>query len=462
LENAQRLQPNSPETLLALGYYQYWVLGDYGLAETTFKQISKMLPGNGEVPRALGAVTRHDGQWDQSIAYFEQALALDPRNVPLLVQAGWAYAMVRQFPAALKLYDRALDITPNDPDVMAAKASIYQAQGNLHEAARFLSGINEETSNGDTFQMKINQLRLERNYGEAVRLLLARLAQFHFDDQSDKGRNQMWLAFIQHLAGDVVGAKATAEQARNTFEQYYGDKRDDFIAAFYLSKAYAAMGEKDSALRLAERVIMLVPRAKDPWVASVCEENLALIQTIFGENSRAISTLTQLLQTPYNSNLYRPAAITPALLRLDPFWDPLRGDPAFQKLCEEKQPLPPQLEANSVPEKSIAVLPFENLSRDPDNAYFADGIQEEILTRLAKIADLKVISRTSTRQYQSEPGNLSEIAKQLGVANILEGSVQKAADQVRSGTRCAPILERSRIAEFRKTLIYQPDAHRLP
>ena len=81
--------------------------------------------------------------------------------------------------------------------------------------------------------------------------------------------------------------------------------------------------------------------------------------------------------------------------------------------------------------KSIAVLPFENLSHDPDNAYFADGIQEEVLTRLAKIADLKVISRTSTQRYQSKPRNLSEIAKQLGVANVLEGSVQKAADQVR-------------------------------
>ena len=77
------------------------------------------------------------------------------------------------------------------------------------------------------------------------------------------------------------------------------------------------------------------------------------------------------------------------------------------------------------------MLPFENLTRDPDDAYFAEGIQEEILTRLAKVADLKVISRTSTQRYQSKPGNLSEIAKQLGVANILEGSVQKAADQVR-------------------------------
>jgi TolB-like protein len=85
----------------------------------------------------------------------------------------------------------------------------------------------------------------------------------------------------------------------------------------------------------------------------------------------------------------------------------------------------------SLPEKSIAVLPFDNLSRDPDNAYIADGIQEEILTRLSKIADLKVISRTSTQRFKSAPENLLEIAKQLGVANILEGSVQRSADQVR-------------------------------
>src|SRR6266513_2998411 len=81
--------------------------------------------------------------------------------------------------------------------------------------------------------------------------------------------------------------------------------------------------------------------------------------------------------------------------------------------------------------KSIAVLPFDNLSRDPDNAYFAEGVQDEILTRLAKVADLKVISRTSTQHFKSTPDNLPEIAKQLGVAHILEGSVQKAGEQVR-------------------------------
>ena len=90
-------------------------------------------------------------------------------------------------------------------------------------------------------------------------------------------------------------------------------------------------------LKEAKRAIMLRPRAKDPVFGPGLEENLAAVQTMFGENSRAISTLSQLLQTPYRSWLY-PTPITPALLRLDPLWDPLRADPAFQKLCEEKQP----------------------------------------------------------------------------------------------------------------------------
>ncbi|PYL59347.1 MAG: hypothetical protein DMF31_07060 [Verrucomicrobia bacterium] len=96
-----------------------------------------------------------------------------------------------------------------------------------------------------------------------------------------------------------------------------------------------------------------------------------------------------------------------------------------------KRPVPPVSNPPAIPEKSIAVLPFENRSEDKANAYFADGIQDEILTRLSKIADLKVISRTSTQHYKSTPENLPEIARQLGVAHILEGSVQKSGDTVR-------------------------------
>ena len=112
-------------------------------------------------------------------------------------------------------------------------------------------------------------------------------------------------------------------------------------------------------------------------------------------------------------------------------WHPWRNASAAKLVTTSTASESSTVATPAIPEKSVAVLPFDNLSRDPDNAYFAEGIQEEILTRLAKIADLKVISRTSTQRFQSKPGNLAEIAKQLGVANILEGSVQKAGDQVR-------------------------------
>ena len=299
LENAQKLEPNSPETLLALGYYQYWVLRDYRDAITTFERVTKMLPGNSEVRYALALVTRREGHWDQSVTYWEQALALDPRNMALLREAAWTYTMLRQFPAALKLDDRALDITPNDPDVMASKASIYQAQGNLQQAARLLSEIPGQKPFELIFATKITQLRLERNYGEAIRLLQARLAQFPFASEIEKAFFQLHLAFMQRLAGDTAGAKLTAEQARTTYEQLHRDQPESGGWAVGLSLAYAAMGEKDSALKLAERAIVLLPRAKDAMDGPGFEENLALIQTIFGKNDRAISTLTQLLQTPY-------------------------------------------------------------------------------------------------------------------------------------------------------------------
>ena len=336
LENAQRLQPNSSETLLALGYYQYRVLRDYGAAKTTFVRLSKMLPGSSEVPTALGRVTRREGHWDESIAFYEQALALDPRNVELLTDAAETYGMVRQFPAARKLYVRALDIMPDDPDLMAEKAAMYQAEGNLQEAAKLLAKVNAQTPSRTAFGSKITQLTLERNLGEAVRLLQTRQAQFHFASAMERGSFLVFLAFTQRLAGDAAGAKANAEQARNALEPFYKNEPDNSWFPSFLSVAYATLGEKDSALKEAEHAIMLSPSTQDRVYGPNNEEILALIQTIFGENSRAISTLARLLQTPYSSWLHGPASITPALLRLNPIWDPLRADPAFQKLCEEK------------------------------------------------------------------------------------------------------------------------------
>ncbi len=338
LDQAQKLQPNSPETLLFLGYYQYWVLRDYGLAKATFERVSKMLPGNSEVSYALGAIARREGHWAESLAYWERGLALDPRNTALLTEVAFTYAALRQFPTAIKLYDRALDILPNELYLIASKASIYQAEGNLEEAAKLLAQVNAQTNSDMAVRVKLAQLRLERKQAEAARFVQPRQGRLYFASAMEKGIKQGGIALIQREAGDTASAKAAAEEARSALEPISKEQPDNAFAAAALAVIYAMLGEKDSALKEAQRSIKLVPSSKDRLSGPGFEENLALVEMIIGENSRAISNLTRLLQTPYGGWLYSPAPITPALLRLDPLWDPLRSDPAFQKLCEEKQP----------------------------------------------------------------------------------------------------------------------------
>src|SRR5437762_5870723 len=238
LENAQKLQPNTPETLLFTGYYQYWVLHDYGLAKATFARVSKMLPSNSEVSYALGAIARREGHWAESLAYWERGLALDPRNTVLLTEVAFTYAALRQFPEAMKLYDRALDILPNELFLMASKASIYQAEGNLQEAAKLLVQVNEQTDSNPAVRVKLAQLRLERNQTEAIRFVQSRQARLHFDSPMDKGIKQGGIALIERVAGDTASAKAAAEQARNTLEPLRKDQPGNTYVAAALSVVY--------------------------------------------------------------------------------------------------------------------------------------------------------------------------------------------------------------------------------
>src|SRR5207244_3549257 len=218
------------------------------------------------------------------------------------------------------------DILPNELFLMASKASIYQAEGNLQESATLLVHVTAETNSDPAVRVKLAQLRLERNQTEATRFVQPRQTRLHFASPIDKGIKQGGLALIQRVAGDTAQAKASAEQARNTLEPLSKDQPDNAFVASALAVAYAILDEKSQALNEAQRAMTLVPSSKDRLSGPGFEENLALVEMIIGENSRAISTLTRLLQTPYGGWLYNPAPITPVLLKLDPIWDPLRAD----------------------------------------------------------------------------------------------------------------------------------------
>jgi TolB-like protein/Tfp pilus assembly protein PilF len=335
LNTAQKLQPNSPETLLAQAYYQYWVLRDYELAKATFGRVRKLLPSSSNVSGALALIARRQGHWDESVAYWEQTLALDPRNTGALANAADTYAMLRQFPAALKTYDRLLDLVPNDPDTVASEARIYQAEGNLEQAGKLLAGVNAQTPSFNAFLTKMNQLFLERHFDEAIRLIHSRLTEFRGLSDIERLFNPFFLVLAQENAGDIAGARTTAQQLLRPLETLCQKDADNPNFAEALSLTRAVLGQKDAAIKEAERAIMLLPSGKDAVYGPTYEENLAVVEVLVGDKKRAIPRLQRLLEIPYSN------CLTPALLRLHPQWDPLRADPAFQKLCDKKKPVNP-------------------------------------------------------------------------------------------------------------------------
>ena len=258
----------------------------------------------------------------------------------------------------------------------------------------------------------MNQLFLERHFDEAIRLIHNRLTESR--DLSDIERlfNQFFLVLAQEYAGDIVGARATAQQMLRPLETLCQKDPDNPNFAQALSLTRAVLGQKDAAIKEAERAITLLPSGKDAVDGPKAEENLAFVEVLVGDKNRAIPRLQRLLEIPYNDYL------TPALLRLHPQWDPLRSDPAFQKLCEEKL------------DKRIAVLPFENLS-DPHDEYFSDGLSEELISALAQIRELKVIGRSSSFRFKDRKEEPKTIGEKLGVSTLLEGTVRKQGDRVR-------------------------------
>jgi TolB-like protein/cytochrome c-type biogenesis protein CcmH/NrfG len=334
LEHAQGLQPEAPETLLALAFYQNDELRDYARARETFLRVAKLVPGNSDIPASLATIARRKEQWDKVVAYTEQALALDPRNAELLMRAAFNYGDQRQFSKALSLLDRALEVRPDDLEIRGTKALMYAAQGNLIEAGKYVANINALTPSYEAVGAKLTQLRLERKSDEAVQLLKARFAEFQFGSKVEEAVFGYFLALAQYVAADKEGAQATAAQTRDRMVQLTRDQADNDWLAVILSQTYAFLGEREAAWKEADRVRTITSSPGDAAIGPFADENVAVVATLLGEKDRAIDALSRLARIPYSGWLYG-CPITPALLRNDPLWDSLRSEAKFQKLCQE-------------------------------------------------------------------------------------------------------------------------------
>jgi len=316
---------------VAKGSYNYFCLKDYDTAVRYFEQARQLLPNSSRIPESLGYVARRRGQWDRSLAYFNDAERFDPRNVNLLTQHASTYIYLRRFPEALRKLDQVLNITPDDVDTLVVKASILQAEGDLPRASALLAPLRPGADDASAVETQVYQAILERQPGSIIPRLKEILAKPDPALGYINGELRFWLGWVQEAASDHAAAQETWRQARSELESFLKEQPENYTLVGDLALTNMGLGDKAIAVALAERAMAAVPIEKDAMTGPFAIEILARVVARLDEPDRAIAALQKLLSIPY-SGVIGNVPLTPALLRLDPMFDPLRNDLRFQKL----------------------------------------------------------------------------------------------------------------------------------
>jgi tetratricopeptide (TPR) repeat protein len=318
---------------MAQAFYQYRVSVDYDGARRSFEQLRPKLPNSAEIPEALGIIARRQGRWDESLVHTNEAIALNPRDPFLRRTVARVQQATRNFSAALRSYDEALSVWPDDANLIAGKAEVYQALGELDQADALLEKLRPTPESPAGINAIWHQAVLRRRPASVILVFQNWLEQARSLPPLIRNYYSLSLGDLQRLSGNVAGAKISYSQARDDLEQSLKEQPPNEAAICdWLALAYAGLDDRERALKFVERAINLALASKEVADASVFEAGRARIAARFGMKDFAIPALEHLLKIPYFDPL------TPALLRLHPDFDPLRGDPRFQKLCEEKKP----------------------------------------------------------------------------------------------------------------------------
>ena len=328
LEMAEKLQPELGETYLARGFFHYWCERNYAAAIHDFSEARKRLPNSADALRALGSVERRQGRWNEAAEHFEAAAHLDPLNAQGLQQWGNTLECLQRFSEARTIVNRIIAIAPNEPRWVLWKARTYQLQGDLESAVDVVESVMPKGDDSDLVWMARSVWGYERNYQRVIESCSRELRREDLNE-GDGAESFLQLALAQKWAGDVPSARASFLKARDYWEREISADPEYYFSAATLGIACAALGDRTAALREGERAVALTKG--DAMDGPLQEVNLAQIYAQLGDADMALKELPRLLRTV-------ASGVNVWMLKLDPIWDPIRGDPRFQKLLASAPP----------------------------------------------------------------------------------------------------------------------------
>ena len=328
---AIRLQPDLPEAHLALGFYHYYCERNYQAALNEFAIAKRSLPNSAEVYMAVGSIERRQGKWAESTANFEKAASLSPKDAFVLVNLGDNYRANKNFEAADKTFDRAIEAAPSSLSARWEKGRLaMDLKGDFSEIERQLTQMTAWDDPEKFITLcRAKILMLQRKFAEVFGVL-NQVPQELIRDGTAPVPKASLQGMLYLFEGDKARAQAAFWRALPFAEQSLRESPNDAGRHIQLGFILTGLNRKEEAIAEGKRAVELTPESADAFDGPQLSAALAQIYAWVGEKDQALRLVDRSLQTPNG--------VTVSMLKLDPMFDPLRGDPRFQKLAQSAAP----------------------------------------------------------------------------------------------------------------------------